>query len=73
MTETRCCPHVWAKVDYIANDGQSPPVIAVSAIRASDKTLILSLTNQIIRVSCVLCFDRIRSGYLQGKNVSMES
>lgn len=59
--ETKCCPHVWAKADWIANDGQSPPVIALSAVRASDRTFVMTLTNQVIRISCPACFDRIRA------------
>lgn len=56
--EIRTCPHrLQAFVDYLVNDPGSPPVIIVDGVF---QTSVLSLTNQVIRVSCPSCFQKIR-------------
>lgn len=52
------CPHRKnARVVYLANDGMSPPVILTFGLEG---TSVVSLTNQVIRVSCPSCFETIR-------------
>lgn len=56
----RVCPHrAGAWVDYVNNDGVSPPVILVEGLMACS---VISLTNQTIRISCPACFAEIRKG-----------
>lgn len=56
--EVKTCDHRRVtRVSYICNDKNGPPVISVSG--AYEMTII-SLTNQVIRVSCAFCFERIR-------------
>lgn len=53
------CPHRKdARVVYLVNDGMSPPVFLVEGLAGPT---IISLTNQIIRCSCLVCFETIRS------------
>jgi len=60
---THCCPHRGvAYVEFINNDGSSPPVIYVDGIHGPS---VISLTNQVIRVSCINCFDEIRRAVSQ--------
>lgn len=61
-SEVRTCLHrLNADVQYIQNDGQGPPVIIVDGLKGPS---ILSLTNQVIRVSCPSCFQKIRDQLL---------
>ena len=56
--EVRTCPHrVGACAEWVNNDGKNPPVILVGGMH---QTSVLSLTNQVIRVSCTFCFQKIR-------------
>jgi hypothetical protein len=62
--ETRSCPHrVGVKVFYIVNDAASPPVIYID--QSLPGPSVVSLTNQIIRISCQGCFESIRKAGLQ--------
>lgn len=57
-TETRTCPHMLGcQVKYVCNDGRSAPTIFLLGLRHD---AVISLTNQVIRVSCPDCFERIR-------------
>lgn len=57
--ENRTCLHRhWVKVSYIANDPGAAPVLAVEGCA---ELTIISLTNQVIRVSCPYCFEKIRA------------
>lgn len=57
--QTRTCMHrLAASVYYVANDGMSPPVLFVQKLEGD---CVISLTNQVIRVSCPICFEEIRS------------
>jgi len=59
MVEVKTCEHRHgACAEWVNNDGNSPPVIILSGM---SQVSVLSLTNQVIRVSCPLCFERIRS------------
>ena len=55
---TVTCPHrVGSTVAYVNNDGVSPPVLLVHLVGGA---ACLSLTNQIVRVNCLACFEEIR-------------
>lgn len=54
---TRCCPHVNGHVSYVSNDGISPPVLLVENLSGVN---VVSLTNQIIRISCPACYTKLR-------------
>lgn len=57
--QTRSCPHrEKAHVGYVNNDGRSAPVIYVEGCEGPT---VISLTNQIIRVSCPTCFSQLRA------------
>lgn len=61
ITVTRQCDHRRNyEVSYIYNDGKSAPVLLIQD-GSFKGGIILSLTNQIIRVSCPTCFQDIRS------------
>jgi hypothetical protein len=56
--QVRSCEHrERAVVGYVNNDGITPPVIYVEYLEGAS---VVSLTNQMIRVSCPACFDSIR-------------
>jgi hypothetical protein len=61
-TVTRTCKHrVGVEVEYISNDPHSPPVILIKGPYSPFAyASVISLTNQVIRVSCPICFDEIR-------------
>lgn len=53
--QTRVCEHRKnAAVWWINNDGITPPIIMVDGVTQST---VISMTNQVIRVSCPACFD----------------
>lgn len=57
---TNTCPHrICAKIQYLSNDGVSPPVLWVENLNGPAA---ISLTNQTVRVSCGPCFEEIRRG-----------
>jgi hypothetical protein len=56
--EVRSCEHrMQAKIGYVKNDRTGPPVLYVEHVPEAS---IVSLTNQVIRVSCPKCFELIR-------------
>jgi hypothetical protein len=58
MEQTRTCPHRdGANILWVNNDGKSAPVIFVQNLTQES---VISLTNQIIRVSCPSCFKLIQ-------------
>lgn len=58
FVEVRACTHrKSAEFFYISNDGMTPPVICVAGCW---EQTILTMTNQVIRASCPLCFELVR-------------
>lgn len=58
--ETKCCQHVWGAAWYVNNDGVSPPVIYLDSIQNRKVPLIITLTNQLIKIQCPACFEEAR-------------
>lgn len=58
-TQTRNCPHrEGAAAQWVNNDGRSAPVLYVEGCAGPT---VVSLTNQVIRISCPSCFAEIRN------------
>jgi hypothetical protein len=56
--EVKTCDHrMVADVRWVNHDNQSPPVVA---IKGCSEWTVVSLTKQVIRISCPMCFERIR-------------
>ena len=70
ITETRTCGHRegWSVV-YVRNDGKGAPVILVETDQG--RMVVISLTNQVIRLSCPSCFEEIRRAVLVGSKVDI--
>jgi hypothetical protein len=63
ITVTDTCPHrIGAFVSYIRNDGVSAPILWIEEI---DRPSVITLTNQVVRVNCPACFERIRSSAIR--------
>lgn len=59
-TEVKTCVHLIGTVaEYVSNDGMSPPVLYIHAKKSGG--FVMSLTNQVIRISCPACFELIRA------------
>lgn len=55
--EVRTCDHrLKADIRWLNNDNMTAPIITVSGCYDMS---IISLTNQVFRVSCPMCFERI--------------
>lgn len=67
-SETRCCPHRWANIIYLRNDGELPPVLLVETAKMGQGPMIVSLTNTVIRVACPTCYQALLA-QLQGKDI----
>lgn len=56
--KTLSCEHLCdVEAYYLNNDNQSPPVIF---IKNGKPHMIMSLTNQYIRVCCSLCWEKMK-------------
>lgn len=65
-TECRVCPHrVGASASYLRNVPTEPPLLVLEGCLGPT---VVSLTNQVIRMSCVNCYQRIRAAL--GETVS---
>lgn len=57
-TQVRTCDHrITAHVEYLRNDPTLPPILYVEGF--GHWPALITLTNQIIRVSCPVCFQQI--------------
>jgi hypothetical protein len=57
ITEVVTCEHrPSAFVSYIRNDGVLPPVLWIESVEPDS---VITLTNQVIRISCRRCFQEI--------------
>ncbi len=58
VPEIRSCAHrAEVQVFYVNNDGMTAPVLLVEGCRYQT---VITLTNQVIRASCPVCFEKIR-------------
>lgn len=54
---TRTCPHATGHISYLENNGRSAPILLVEGL---SPCVVVTLTNQVIRISCPSCFTLIR-------------
>jgi hypothetical protein len=56
--EVRTCDHrIGVHVEYVKNDGEGAPILYLEGF--GHWPSLITLTNQVIRVSCPVCFNQL--------------